>query len=70
MPTSKPYYILPARVLTYNIHHSRGSTTDSLNTVIGKAMVGPSITRAQNKISGAPTITVIVTTRYRAATAC
>ena len=62
--------ILSARVLTYNIHHGRGCTTDPLNTVIGRAIMDPSITRAQNKISGAPTITVIVTTRYRAASAC
>ena len=57
-------------VLTYDIHHSRGITTDPPNTVIGKATVGPSVTRAQNKISGAPTITVIVTTRHRAAATC
>ena len=62
--------ILSARVLTYNIHHSRGITTDPLNTVIGRAIMGPSITRAQNTISGAPTTAVIVTTRYRAASTC
>ena len=58
-------------LLTYNIHHSRGTTTDSLAGVIGWAGVGPSITRDQKRsASRIPTITVIVTTRHKAAATC
>ena len=57
--------------LTYNIHHGRGATTDSLAAVIGCTGVGPSITRAQKRFTfRMTTITVIITTRHKAAATC
>ena len=59
------------KLLTYNLHHSRDTTTDSLAGVIGWAGVGPSITRPQKRLaSRITTITVIITTRHKAAAAC
>ena len=59
------------KLLTYNIHHSRGTTTDSLAGVIGWTGVGPSITKDQKRFaSRVTTITVIVTTRDKAAATC
>ena len=61
----------PLWTLTYNLHHSRGTTTDSLTAVIDWTGVGPSITRAQKTLAyRVTTIAVIITTRHKAATTC
>ena len=73
LPFSPSHNLLPASagILTYNVHHSGGPTTDALTLIIGWAGVGPSITSNQIGLgSGVPTVAVIVTTRYEAAATC
>ena len=59
------------KLLTCNLHHSRGTTTESTTAFIGWAGVGPSITRDQKCLaSRITTITVIIATRHKATAAC